>query len=745
MAESQSLFASCAGLVKASRALYKAVTTTQEQHASIQLLRMEVKILIQVVEKLRDFEDDSLCKAMEATDTRHWKDAKQVLEDCHITVIKLNHLIASPNESRNVLSRAWRSSNETTKSKWNFPAIDLLKKELRLQRDSIHLSTNVIHLYDLCPIPIANYRIFALRRQQRYPGLNSRIDEFLWYIQQRFRTLNQDSQVENVSINATTAERNATVMANLRKSFLSAAAFVGNLNKIRYNLARYEAKHPGSEAGLTEQQKADVESWLSNPLPLPEDDIDNHSVHENNADTVSLSGTTDTEGTDSLHGFYNIKRTRQLATREFRLTNYDEAERHLVDVKAMSDAKYGKRYAWKDETIEMLAVTYSRQSKWVEAEETLKRALKETTGKRETQALQLKHALAEMYLIKGDLDSAETFGRQAVNGRISLLEKQHPSSCQSLYLMVRISYATEDERQFRTDINSLPKGYWTEDCEEIEGLALMDRHEAAHAASMGMLRDILTDEHRGELERVISSGGLTGSGGYSLLHALIDYGEAAPIRVLLEQGADPNASDGDGNTALHLAAALHENAENVVRVLLTHHADVDARTGREGESALIIAVKCGRLNVVQLLVEDGADLEVKDILGYTAIHHAAFQGATNILRYLLKKGAKKDETGCFGRTALHIAASRGYESFVRVLKAEGAKMNIKDRENKLALNLAEIGGHDGTVRILKGMADLQIQEKSKEIQVPSPKQTKLRRRTEQKESDETAIFSQIRG
>ena len=63
---------------------------------------MEVKILIQVVEKLRDFEEDSLCKAMEATDTRHWNDAKQVLEDCHITVIKLNHLIASPNESRNV-------------------------------------------------------------------------------------------------------------------------------------------------------------------------------------------------------------------------------------------------------------------------------------------------------------------------------------------------------------------------------------------------------------------------------------------------------------------------------------------------------------------------------------------------------------------------------------------------------------------------------------------------------------------
>ena len=386
----------------------------------------------------------------------------------------------------------------------------------------------------------------------------------------------------------------------------------------------------------------------------------------------------------------------------------------------------------------MLAITYSRQSKWEEAEEILKMSLEEISGKeRETQSLQLHHALAEVYLNKGDLDRAETRGRQAVNGRIRLLGKEHLSSYQSLYLMVRISYAAEDERKLRSYSASLPNGYWTEDCEEIEELSQMDRNEAAEAVSEGMLKELLMDnKRRGDIERVISTGGLTGTGGYSLIHALTEYGEEAPLRILLERGADPNALDGDGKTALHLAAALDENAENVVRVLLAHHADLDARTTGEGETALVVAVKSSRLAVVQVLLENGADLNAQDRLGYTAIHHAVFQGATTVLRLLVRKGAYIDETGHYGRTALHLAATRGHEAIVTVLKEAGANMKIKDKEKKTALNLAEENHHDGVVRILKGLADSEAQDEEKQEEVQAP--TKLQRRT--KASKASAAF-----
>lgn len=149
MSEPLSLFASCAELLKVAKALHKVVRTTQEQHATVQLLRIDAKMLIQTVEKLQSFEDESLCKAMEATETIHWRDVKQVLADCQTTVNKLNRFMTShdSNQSRSVLSRTLKLGNDTSK---DFSAITLLRKELRLQRDSLDLSMNIIQLYAPC-------------------------------------------------------------------------------------------------------------------------------------------------------------------------------------------------------------------------------------------------------------------------------------------------------------------------------------------------------------------------------------------------------------------------------------------------------------------------------------------------------------------------------------------------------------------------------------------------------------------
>jgi Tetratricopeptide repeat len=529
MADPLTLFGCCAALVKVCKELYKAVITTRNQYGTVKLLQKEVKMLIQTVEKMQGFEDESLSKAMEATQATHWKDVKQVLADCQTTVTKLKRLIASPNESRSVLRRTLRVGADVAKAKWNNSTIELLQKELRLHRDSLNLSMHVIQLYYFKPCILLIYSTCALRHQQQYDDLSSRVDEILCYSKHTSHVVDKVFEVENTALDSKTAERNEIVKSNVRKSAHSAEIFVRDTPIIADKLARYEATQAGSEGGFSMQKKTDVQSWLSSPLPLPVDDIDEtengaHSDSENDElpdVRARLSRQILAEGTDvenSLRDFYRIKRAREFAAREFKLTNYVEAERHLKHVKGKSDAKYGQWYAWKDETIEMLAITYSRQRKWDNAEDILKTALDEITGKeRETQLLQLHHALAEMYLNKGDLRNAEISGRHAANGRIKLLGDHHVSSYQSLYLMVRISYVMKNESKLRSYTASLPKGYWTEDCEEIEDLICMDRNEAAEAASNGMLRDLLTDKFRGDMERVISTGGLTGSGGYSLI------------------------------------------------------------------------------------------------------------------------------------------------------------------------------------------------------------------------------------
>ena len=148
MADPLSLFASCAAVVTVCSELYKAVTTTRDQHATVKLLREEVKTLLQTVAKMQALEDESLSKAMDATQVSHWEDIKQVLADCHTTVTKLNRLIISPSESRHRLARVWKIGADVAKAKWNYSGIELLQKQLRLHRDSLNLSMHVIQLYN---------------------------------------------------------------------------------------------------------------------------------------------------------------------------------------------------------------------------------------------------------------------------------------------------------------------------------------------------------------------------------------------------------------------------------------------------------------------------------------------------------------------------------------------------------------------------------------------------------------------
>jgi hypothetical protein len=331
------------------------------------------------------------------------------------------------------------------------------------------------------------------------------------------------------------------------------------------------------------------------------------------------------------------------------------------------------------------------------------------------------------------------------NGSTDLLEKDRAYTYQSLYLMVRISYAASDEDKLRQYNESLPKGHWTEDCEEVEELIRLDRNKAADQVARGMLKEVLTARTRGSVERIISRGGLTGTGGYSLVHALTQYGDPAPLRLLLEHGANPNALDGEGNSPLHLAAALHDNAESVVQLLLTYHADLDVRTSPNSyeETALMIAIKSARLNVVQVLLENGADLNVRDRLGNTALHHAAFQGMATIVRLLVKKGVYVNEIGHDGRTALHVAAQRGNEVVVKILKEAGANLKMTDEEKKTALKLAEEKRqgpqgqrYEKTVRILKGLAYPQEEEVA---QQEEPVHSKLRRKTKESKLPTTFI------
>lgn len=148
MAEALSIVAACVALGKGCYGLYDLVQSIRDQHASIPVLRQEIKALKETVKKLEeDLQDESLFRAIQVTQDRHWPDVRQVLEDCKSTVEKLNSLLAKQGKSQNAIGRLAKVTKDITKTTWNYSKIEEYRKELRSFRTSLNLSLRVIMLY----------------------------------------------------------------------------------------------------------------------------------------------------------------------------------------------------------------------------------------------------------------------------------------------------------------------------------------------------------------------------------------------------------------------------------------------------------------------------------------------------------------------------------------------------------------------------------------------------------------------
>lgn len=107
------------------------------------------------------------------------------------------------------------------------------------------------------------------------------------------------------------------------------------------------------------------------------------------------------------------------------------------------------------------------------------------------------------------------------------------------------------------------------------------------------------------------------------------------------------------------------------------------------QSALFYAVSKGHPNIVKILLDFGASLEIRNGHGQTVLHRAATVGNAIILKELLPKSTNQiDWTDKNGNTALHLAVEDGHEDAVRLLLSSKANRNIPNSEGKVPLSLA---------------------------------------------------------
>src|SRR6185436_5955554 len=165
-------------------------------------------------------------------------------------------------------------------------------------------------------------------------------------------------------------------------------------------------------------------------------------------------------------------------------------------------------------------------------------------------------------------------------------------------------------------------------------------------------------------------------------------GDAAALRTVVKSGADVNAPQGDGMTALHWAAE-HSDAA-AAALLLKAGADPRAVTRIGRHTPLHVAAKSGAADVVRLLVDAKADVRALTTTGAAPLHFAAASGSRDAVAILLDAGADPNlREPQWGQTPLMFAAASGRTDVVKVLLKRGADaaatakvVNISERNRQ---------------------------------------------------------------
>ena len=165
-------------------------------------------------------------------------------------------------------------------------------------------------------------------------------------------------------------------------------------------------------------------------------------------------------------------------------------------------------------------------------------------------------------------------------------------------------------------------------------------------------------------------------------------GDCARMLTLLDAGAEADemakAKDMDGNTfqTTALIEAVGENHEEAVNLLLDHRADSNLARSEEGFTPLMGAAQCGRLSMLDTLLQHGANIDAVDEDGDSAFHFACFQANADCAEVLAKHGCDVSLRNEDGHTGVHLASMNKHRAAVycvqRVIREKEQEKEIAD-------------------------------------------------------------------
>lgn len=182
-------------------------------------------------------------------------------------------------------------------------------------------------------------------------------------------------------------------------------------------------------------------------------------------------------------------------------------------------------------------------------------------------------------------------------------------------------------------------------------------------------------------------------------------GQKEIIEYLLSKGIDPNQKDKEGNNAFIIAAGGRD--VNKLKAILPKIKDINA-TNAKGESALTEAVKSGSAETIAILLDNKANINIKDAKGYDLAYHLiqSYNGGgrgnakddlTEKIELLKSKGINISAQQPDGNTLLHLAIAKNNLALLKKLEAYKIDINAKNKENMTVLHKSALIAKDDEI------------------------------------------------
>jgi ankyrin repeat protein len=180
-------------------------------------------------------------------------------------------------------------------------------------------------------------------------------------------------------------------------------------------------------------------------------------------------------------------------------------------------------------------------------------------------------------------------------------------------------------------------------------------------------------------------------------------GDVECVRELLRRGVNPNIRDiyvrGGSTTPFNIGLYLKRGG--------VKEGGLSKSGGYccSGETPLHVASRRGHVEIVKLLLEHGADPNIRDMYGETPLHDAAYWGHADVVKLLLEHGADLSAKNKYGETPLFLAIHSEYGTEVaKLLLERGADPNVRSKRmlygRRTPLHYAVLGGDVELARLL---------------------------------------------